>query len=311
MAAARGWFGSRLGQAAVAAAVTPPGATPPTSRAPPARVAGAARPDDGAFGADAALEDRSGPPARRRAAARVRSVCGRRAGDAGTGAPVPSWRTRRLLPGVHADRLHRHGAGTIQIELAVVDAPRTVANFTALVRRAFQHPVAPRRRGLRRPGRRSARRRRGRARYTIRDEINQRPTCAARSAWPRWADTGGSQFFITHSPQPHPRRATRCSARSSPDGRGRRLRQWDLIRAVRICTASPDRHRRLAALRAKGGAVERPLSSNFREEATASSPSWPSSWLPSWPPSLPPSLPSVVSPPSGWVMRQGVPPHQR
>ena len=40
--------------------------------------------------------------------------------------------------------------------------------------------------------------------YTIRDELNQRPylrgTVGMALDWP---DTGGSQFFITHSPQPH------------------------------------------------------------------------------------------------------------
>jgi cyclophilin family peptidyl-prolyl cis-trans isomerase len=40
--------------------------------------------------------------------------------------------------------------------------------------------------------------------YTIRDEVNERPflrgTLGMALDWP---DSGGSQWFITHSPQPH------------------------------------------------------------------------------------------------------------
>jgi cyclophilin family peptidyl-prolyl cis-trans isomerase/HEAT repeat protein len=96
--------------------------------------------------------------------------------------------------------------GTIEIELAVLDAPMTVASFMALARGGFFNGIAvhrvvpdfvvqdgdPRGDGEGGPG------------YTIRDEINQRPylrgTVGMALDWP---DTGGSQFFITHSPQPH------------------------------------------------------------------------------------------------------------
>ena len=96
--------------------------------------------------------------------------------------------------------------GVIEIELAIIDAPLTVANFVALARSGFFDDVAihrvvpdfvvqggdPRGDGEGGPG------------YTIRDEINMRPylrgTVGMALAWP---DTGGSQFFITHSPQPH------------------------------------------------------------------------------------------------------------
>ena len=96
--------------------------------------------------------------------------------------------------------------GTIELELAVLDAPMTVASFMDLARRGFFNGVAihrvvpdfvvqdgdPRGDGEGGPG------------YTIRDEINQRPylrgTVGMALDWP---DTGGSQFFITHSPQPH------------------------------------------------------------------------------------------------------------
>jgi cyclophilin family peptidyl-prolyl cis-trans isomerase len=96
--------------------------------------------------------------------------------------------------------------GVIEIELAIIDAPLTVANFVALARSGFFDDVAihrvvpdfvvqggdPRGDGEGGPG------------YTIRDEINMRPylrgTVGMALAGP---DTGGSQFFITHSPQPH------------------------------------------------------------------------------------------------------------
>jgi cyclophilin family peptidyl-prolyl cis-trans isomerase/HEAT repeat protein len=96
--------------------------------------------------------------------------------------------------------------GTIEIELAVLDAPLTVSNFVELARRGFFNGVGihrvvpdfvvqdgdPRGDGEGGPG------------YTIRDEINQRPFLRGTVGMALdWKDTGGSQFFITHSPQPH------------------------------------------------------------------------------------------------------------
>jgi cyclophilin family peptidyl-prolyl cis-trans isomerase len=96
--------------------------------------------------------------------------------------------------------------GTIQFELAVLDAPQTARNFIALARKGFFNGLPihrveanfvvqdgdPRGDGTGGPG------------YTIRDELNDRPyvrgTVGMALSWP---DTGGSQFFITHSPQPH------------------------------------------------------------------------------------------------------------
>ena len=96
--------------------------------------------------------------------------------------------------------------GTVEIELAVLDAPLTSANFLALARSgalsglAIHRVVAnfvvqdgdSRGDGEGGPG------------YTIRDELNERPflrgTVGMALDWP---DTGGSQYFITHSPQPH------------------------------------------------------------------------------------------------------------
>jgi cyclophilin family peptidyl-prolyl cis-trans isomerase/HEAT repeat protein len=128
--------------------------------------------------------------------------------------------------------------GLIQIELAVLDAPRTVANFIALARRNFLgatpfHRIVPdfvaqdgdpRGDGEGGPG------------YTIRDEINQRPYLRGTVGMALdWEDTGGSQFFITHSPQPH------LDARYTVFGRVvqgmdvvDRLQQWDQIRTVRV-----------------------------------------------------------------------------
>jgi cyclophilin family peptidyl-prolyl cis-trans isomerase/HEAT repeat protein len=98
------------------------------------------------------------------------------------------------------------GRGTIEIELAVLDAPQTARSFQALARKGFFNGIPvhrvvanfvvqagdPRGDGEGGPG------------YTIRDELNERPhvrgTVGMALSWP---DTGGSQFYITHSPQPH------------------------------------------------------------------------------------------------------------
>jgi len=96
--------------------------------------------------------------------------------------------------------------GTIEIELAILDAPQTVANFMALARRGFFNGIAihrvvpdfvvqdgdPRGDGEGGPG------------FTIRDELNERPYLRGTVGMALdWEDTGGSQWFITHSPQPH------------------------------------------------------------------------------------------------------------
>ncbi|MBI4265585.1 MAG: HEAT repeat domain-containing protein [Acidobacteria bacterium] len=128
--------------------------------------------------------------------------------------------------------------GVIEIELAVLDAPLTVGNFMALARKGFFDGVAihrvvpdfvvqdgdPRGDGEGGPG------------YTIRDEINQRPYLRGTVGMALdWADTGGSQFFITHSPQPH------LDGRYTVFGHVvegmdvvDRIQQGDVIRRVRI-----------------------------------------------------------------------------
>ena len=129
--------------------------------------------------------------------------------------------------------------GTIQVELAVLDAPLTVENFVALARKGFFNGLAihrvvpdfviqdgdPRGDGEGGPG------------YTIRDEINERPYLRGTvgMALDPWPDTGGSQWFITHSPQPH------LDARYTVFGRVvsgmdvvDKIQQFDVIRAVRV-----------------------------------------------------------------------------
>jgi len=132
----------------------------------------------------------------------------------------------------------RTNKGDVRIELAVLDAPRTVANFVALVGKGFfdgvrLHRVVPdfvvqdgdpRGDGEGGPG------------YAIRDELNERPYLRGTVGMALdWQDTGGSQFFITHSPQPH------LDARYTVFGQVvdgmavvDRLEPWDVIESVRV-----------------------------------------------------------------------------
>ncbi len=128
--------------------------------------------------------------------------------------------------------------GVVQIDLAVLDAPLTVANFVALARKGFFDGLAihrvvpdfvvqdgdPRGDGEGGPG------------YTIRDEINMRPYLRGTVGMALdWEDTGGSQFFITLSPQPHldGRYTVFGSVLEGMDVVDQ-LRQGDVIRRVRI-----------------------------------------------------------------------------
>jgi len=128
--------------------------------------------------------------------------------------------------------------GTIEIELDVLDAPITAANFVTLARKGYFdgltfHRVVPnfviqggdpRGDGEGGPG------------YTIRDELNQEPYVRGTVGMAlAWRDTGGSQFFITQSPQPH------LDARYTVFGRvvsGMEvidaINQWDVISRVRV-----------------------------------------------------------------------------
>ena len=108
-------------------------------------------------------------------------------------------------PGVSPHVYIDTARGTIQLELAVLDAPLTAANFMRLARRGFYDGLTfhravsnyvvqggdPRSDSEGGPG------------YTIRDEINQLPFLRGTVGMALdWEDTGGSQFFITRLPQP-------------------------------------------------------------------------------------------------------------
>jgi len=128
--------------------------------------------------------------------------------------------------------------GEFRITLAVLDAPRTVANFMALAGRGFFDGIAwhrivpdfvaqggdPRGDGEGGPG------------YTIRDELNTRPYVRGTVGMALdWKDTGGSQFFVTHSPQPHlDARYTVFGTVSSGMDVVDRLEPFDRIVSVRV-----------------------------------------------------------------------------
>ncbi len=124
-----------------------------------------------------------------------------------TGRRVDEYDAERLVaprfsPQAFIDTRH----GTIEVALLVLDAPLTVDNFITLARQGYfnglqVHRVVqnfvvqdgdPRGDGTGGPG------------YSIRDELHDqtydRGTMGMALAGP---DTGGSQWFITHSPQPH------------------------------------------------------------------------------------------------------------
>lgn len=96
--------------------------------------------------------------------------------------------------------------GNITLELFENDAPNTVANFVKLIKEGFYNGLTfhrvipnfviqggcPKGNGTGGPG------------YTIKCEINPRKHLTGTLSMAHAGkDTGGSQFFITHSPQPH------------------------------------------------------------------------------------------------------------
>jgi HEAT repeat protein/cyclophilin family peptidyl-prolyl cis-trans isomerase len=150
-----------------------------------------------------------------------------------------AYEARRLVnPPVSTHVFIDTDRGTIQVELAVLDAPLTVETFVTLARKGFFdgltfHRVVPdfviqagdpRGDGEGGPG------------FTIRDELNERPYLRGDVGMALdWEDTGGSQFFITHSPQPH------LDARYTVFGRVLagmdivdQIQPWDVIRRVRV-----------------------------------------------------------------------------
>jgi HEAT repeat protein/cyclophilin family peptidyl-prolyl cis-trans isomerase len=133
--------------------------------------------------------------------------------------------TQLVAPSVSPHAYIDTSKGTIQIELAVLDAPLTALNFMTLARAGFFNNVPIHRGdGEGGPG------------YTIRDELNELPYLRGTVGMALdWTDTGGSQFFLVSSPQPH------LDARYTVFGRViegldvlDRLQQWDVIKTVRV-----------------------------------------------------------------------------
>jgi cyclophilin family peptidyl-prolyl cis-trans isomerase/HEAT repeat protein len=157
-----------------------------------------------------------------------------------TTVPPDLYRAPRLVnPSVSTEVYIDTDRGTIQLELAVLDAPLTVENFVTLAGKGFFNGLVihrvvpdfvvqdgdPRGDGEGGPG------------YSIRDELSQRPYLRGTvgMALDPWPDTGGSQFFITHSPQPH------LEAKYTVFGRVLagmevvdKIQQGDVIRRVRV-----------------------------------------------------------------------------
>lgn len=113
---------------------------------------------------------------------------------------IVRWSRRQHTATIHMTR------GKIELALATQDAPMTTWNFAQLAKKKFFDNTSfmrvvpnfviqggdPRNDMNGGPG------------YAIRDEINlQKYTRGAVGMALSGADTGGSQFFITHSPQPH------------------------------------------------------------------------------------------------------------
>ena len=161
--------------------------------------------------------------------------------------PAPTGRTAAsyaapalVAPTVSPELFIDTDKGTIEVALAVLDAPLTVDAITGLARRGFFNHVPihrvvpdfvvqdgdPRGDGDGGPG------------FTIRDELNELSYARGTVGMALdWRDTGGSQFFICLSPQP------RLDAGYTVFGRVvkgmdvvDRLQQWDVIRSVRVWT---------------------------------------------------------------------------
>jgi cyclophilin family peptidyl-prolyl cis-trans isomerase/HEAT repeat protein len=152
--------------------------------------------------------------------------------------PVPYEAPELLAPPYSPHLYVETSKGMIEVELAVRDAPLTAQTIMALARKGFFTGVAfhrvvpnfvvqtgdPRGDGEGGPN------------FTIRDELNELPYLRGTVGMALdWRDTGGSQFFITHSPQPH------LDAKYTVFGRVvkgmdvvDRLQQWDTIERVRV-----------------------------------------------------------------------------
>lgn len=123
------------------------------------------------------------------------------------GTPPAAYGDRTIIAPEYSPHVFIETAkGSIEVELAVLDAPQTTRNFINLARKGFFNGLAIHRvvsnfviqggdsrgDGSGGPG------------YTIRDELNERPYVRGTVGMAlSGKDTGGSQFYITHSPQPH------------------------------------------------------------------------------------------------------------
>jgi cyclophilin family peptidyl-prolyl cis-trans isomerase len=128
--------------------------------------------------------------------------------------------------------------GLIEIELTVREAPLTAQTIIALARKGFFtklsfHRVVP---NFVVQGGDPRGDGEGGPNFTLRDELSEIPYLRGTVGMALdWRDTGGSQFFITHSPQPH------LDARYTVFGRVvngmdvvDQLQQWDIIESVRV-----------------------------------------------------------------------------
>ena len=153
--------------------------------------------------------------------------------------PFEAYRASALVtPSVSPHVFIDTDRGTIQIELAVNEAPLTADNFMRLARSGFYngllvHRVVPNYVAQAGDPRSDSE---GGPGYTIRDELSPLPFLRGTVGMARdWADTGGSQFFITSSPQPQ------LDARYTVFGKViagmdvvDQLQRGDVIRLVRV-----------------------------------------------------------------------------
>jgi cyclophilin family peptidyl-prolyl cis-trans isomerase len=128
--------------------------------------------------------------------------------------------------------------GTIVVGLAMLDAPLTARTLIELARSGYFGGVSihrvvpdfvvqdgdPRGDGEGGPG------------FTLRDELNERPYLRGTVGMALdWADTGGSQFFIALSPQPHlDGRYTVIGSVLSGMEVADKLAQGDVVRGIRV-----------------------------------------------------------------------------
>ncbi|MGH9460048.1 MAG: HEAT repeat domain-containing protein [Vicinamibacteria bacterium] len=157
-------------------------------------------------GARIALQDRAWLV--RKKAAVILTSAGDPTADAGSpdAGLTPEGYLSLVTPAFTPQAFIRTEKGTIEAELFVVDAPLTVGNFIKLAREGFYdgltfHHVVP---NFLVQGGDPRGDGNGGPAYRIRSEVNRRPFLRGTMAMvlPTGKDSAGSQFFITHLPQP-------------------------------------------------------------------------------------------------------------